>query len=421
MAARYAALLSLLPPLCFGRDMQTLEQLGDAIGRGPNRKVGFLSIANADAVHTVLPASVERVICTSGYDNGPINCTSTDDMVSLVKDGTLVAGLISGLPPPDQAGYLHQFSSTVVSTRAMLMAPPNTAETPHGPTDAALSSYDLSKAVDAAIVSMQTAGKDEEIRKNNMPFEFMAVHTCKGSDLTAFSVPDKSAATGLLRAALDSKVLKVGALGPYDWGGQDGDYTVTPPVGFYPGWLAAFCDEFNDLSGPDGVKYSSAGNITCERTYKTSSAGVFKDLFDGQTHLTEPYYVVDGFYYGTGETCTRSADCRPAALPAGTETCESGKCAHPASPRTRHFRQSCSTIGVDSTFFTKQSPQGAGEGPKDGASNFPIVAVVVPLSCLVAAAACCMCFMVRRERKGQPLFAAGASAGEPETVGQRSA
>merc|ERR1719393_824440 len=129
------------------------------------------------------------------------------------------------------------------------MAPPFSDDMPHGTNTDAASSYDLSLAVDAAIVTLQQAGKDEEIRLQNMPFEFMAVHTCKGSDLSAFRVPNFAEATGLLRTVLDTRVLKIGSLGPYDWGGNDGNYLVDPPVGFYPDWLTEFCRQFNALKG----------------------------------------------------------------------------------------------------------------------------------------------------------------------------
>merc|ERR1711974_100447 len=143
-----------------------------------------------------------------------------------------------------------------------------------------------------------------EIRHANMPFEFMAVHTCKGSDLSAFTVPNFQTATGLLRTALDDKELKIGALGPYDWGGNDGNYKVTPPTGYYPDWLTEFCKQFNALKGADGVAYNSGGTIRCTRVYKKGSGGVFADLFDSVSHVTEPYYIVDSFYTGTGEDCS---------------------------------------------------------------------------------------------------------------------
>jgi hypothetical protein len=215
-------------------DIVNLEQLNEALDSGSNKKVAFLTQANYDAVHTVLSDNADVIICDGTDPTYLASCDETDDMIQLIKDGEILAGLISGLPEANESIHLHTFSSTVVSLRAMYMAPPHSSETPHGTVAPAMSSLDLSKAVDAAIVRLQSMGKDEETAQNNAPFEFMAVHTCRTDDPSLFTVPDFDSAEGLLRTTLDNRVLKVGALGPYDWGGNDGDYKVDPPEGFYP-------------------------------------------------------------------------------------------------------------------------------------------------------------------------------------------
>lgn len=53
------------------------------------------------------------------------------------------------------------------------------------------------------------------------------------------------------------------ANGPYNWGDNDGNYLVTPPIGFYPDILDAIIDQFRNLSGPDGEKYGA--DIQIER------------------------------------------------------------------------------------------------------------------------------------------------------------
>jgi len=383
-------------------DIVNVDELSAAIKSGSNKKVAFLTQANFDSVHNMLPSSIEKVICDNTTQFSLI-CDSVTDMIELIKNGDVLAGLISGLPESTHAPSLNTFSSTVVSTRAMLMAPIQSSDTPHGTSSTSASSYELSLAVDAAVVSLQQAGKDEEIRLANMPFEFIAVHTCKGSDLTAFSVPNYASATGLLRTTLDSRVLKVGSLGPYDWGGNDGNYKVTPHKGFYPDWFTEFCKQFNDLTGADGVKYSSQGAITCTRVWQLSSAKVFKDLFEGNSYVTEPYYIVDGFYTGSGETCSSSNDCRPSV--SGRENCESSKCAHPKSPRTRHFRSSCSTIGVDSTFMTKKHVETAVQLQSEDSSTSTGLIVVLTLLGICMAFFCLLSgLLIRRELKGTPLF-----------------
>jgi hypothetical protein len=340
----------------------TLDELNSALdATGGNKRVAFLTQANYDAVHTVLSSNAEVVIC-DGSDVVYSSCTSTSAIIGHVIDDTFLAGLISGLPDAISAPSLNSFSSTVVSLRAMFMAPVFSDETPHGTLTSAKSAMDLSFAVDAAIVTLQSTGTDEKVRQSNMPFEFIAAHTCRIDDPSLYTVPNFAAAQGLLRTTLDNRILKVGALGPYDWGGNDGNYKVDPPVGFYPDWLTEFCNVFNSLKGPDGVRYNSSGNITCERVYQPSSASVFQDLFGGASYVTEPYYIVDSFYTGTGESCATSQDCRQANLESEREYCQNATggadgdltCQHPSSPRFRHFRLSCSTIGVDSTFMTKR-------------------------------------------------------------------
>jgi hypothetical protein len=401
------------------QQLTDLTMLTSAINTGTNKKVAFLTQANFDGVHNVLPSTVEPIIC-DGRNTSVGQCSNTDELIGKITSGLVLAGLISGLPEAQFASQLNTFSSTVVSTRAMFMRPSYSADTPHGsPTNQpAISSFDLSKAVDAAIVSLQQAGKDEAIRLQNMPFEFMAVHTCKGDDLSAFQVPNSNAATGLLSTVLSTKVLKIGALGPYDWGGNDGNYKVTPYTGFYPDWLTEFCNQFNNLAGPDGVKYNNGGAISCTRVWQLGSAGVFRDLFDGHSHVTEPYYIVDSFYTGTGDTCTTNADCRLAATASGRETCSTttnsqgvttSKCSHPKSPRTRHFRVSCSTIGVDSTFMTKNVvvAQAAATVHKDDDDTDLIIVLIVAIVCGLFVLVLCglTCYMYKREKSGKPMFA----------------
>ncbi|CAK0852075.1 unnamed protein product [Prorocentrum cordatum] len=188
-------------------------------------------------------------------------------MIGYIIDGTFLAGLISGVPDAASAPSLNSFSSGVVSLRPMFMAPVCSDEMPHGTLGAAKSSMNLSLAVHAAIVTLQSSGTDEKVQQNNMPFEFITAHTCRMNDPSLYTVPNFGAAHGLLRTTLNDKILKVGALGPYDWGGNDGTYKLDPAAGFYPDWLTEFCKVFNSLKGPDGVGYSSSGSIACERVY----------------------------------------------------------------------------------------------------------------------------------------------------------
>ncbi|XP_013408888.1 uncharacterized protein LOC106172641 [Lingula anatina] len=396
-------------------DIETLEELQKAIKVGDNKKVGFLSLTNFQSVKTVLPSNVQVVVCDGEKEYFGIRCKATDDLLKLVKDGKLIAGLISGLPEEHHAAHVHVFSSTLISPRAMFMVPDVSFAHPHG-APPQKSSRDLSRALNAAIVRVQTKGLDEKARLANMPFELVMVRTCKSDDYAAFPVPSKSNATGLLRYVLDTKILKLGAFGPFNWGDNDGNYLVTPHRGFYPDLMEAIMGEFRNLSGPDGEKYGD--DIALQRVWSKTST--FRDLFDGKSHVTEPYYLIDASYTGTGEPCTNSSDCRPAAIPGGREFCDTyresdgkmvrnattgellKKCQHPERAIIDFFRLSCTTLGSDSTFFTKKSPllmkQTTGE-----LSTGAIVGIIIGVVVLITAAVF-ICYLVQRERQGQPVF-----------------
>ena len=181
---------------CTG-DIVNLDELVNAIKTGPNRKVAFLAEANFKSVHTVLPSEVQAVIC-DGEEHYKVKCQGKGDIVKLVENGGVIAALISGLPEEKEAKTLHAFSSTLISPRAMLMAPDISTDHPHG-APPERSTRDLALALNSAIVRVQTKGLDQEARKKNMPFEFLNVHTCKSSDYGMFPIPNKADAKGLLR------------------------------------------------------------------------------------------------------------------------------------------------------------------------------------------------------------------------------
>lgn len=78
-------------------------------------------------------------------------------------------------------------------------------------------------------------------------------------------------------------------------------------------------------------------------------------LFDGSTHITEPYFILDAAYGGSGKRCASNDDCFDADLPGGKETCRaSNTCYHPPRARIDILRSSCTVVGSDSKFFTKR-------------------------------------------------------------------
>lgn len=103
LLATFGVLLS----VAAGDGISTLNELYDAIEAGPNRKVGFLSMGNYQVVRNTLPANVVPVIVPS-----------VDRLSALVNNETLVAGLLTQVPP---SGF-NQFSSGILSPQTMFVA-----------------------------------------------------------------------------------------------------------------------------------------------------------------------------------------------------------------------------------------------------------------------------------------------------------
>ena len=98
--------------------------------------------------------------------------------------------------------------------------------------------------------------------------------------VSLFPFPAAASATGTLQAALDSRVLRVAALGPYDWA-QDGDYlcggvngtagdptsACSEPTGFWPDYLVAVTAELQvrPLLPPPLLSFLVPATATCCR------------------------------------------------------------------------------------------------------------------------------------------------------------
>ena len=109
----------------------------------------------------------------------------------------MVAGLVSGTPK--DSANLNVFPSEQISVRAMLVKQ---------------GAYDLLDALDAALVRVIERGGVEQLALKNAPYEALVVHSCK-PDAGHFEWP----------ALTNNSVITVASLGPYNWGGTDGDYT----------------------------------------------------------------------------------------------------------------------------------------------------------------------------------------------------
>ena len=87
-------------------DIDTLEQLYNAVLTGPNQKVGFLSEGNFLAVKNTLPSNVQ-----------PVYVSSEAILTANIQNQTYVAGLLTQTPP---SGFNHIFSG-ILSTQSMML------------------------------------------------------------------------------------------------------------------------------------------------------------------------------------------------------------------------------------------------------------------------------------------------------------
>jgi hypothetical protein len=244
--------------------IESVKDLSAEIIKGPNRKIGFLSQGNFESVHALLPNITEAEIISDKHV-----------LEKLVENGTLLAGLISGVPL-DQSSLLKTFSSTLVSPRAAF-------------TNRNQSSDHLTFALNAAIVRVLKNGKDRKIAERNSPFEFLAVHSCRATESTmkSFPYPMANQSSGILKSVLEgNREFLVGGIGPFNWA-QDGDYTKNPPTGFWPEFLDAMLEEFQSAYGSD---------IKFKRIFYASSNSAMDALNNNAVHFLEPYWTVDAFY-----------------------------------------------------------------------------------------------------------------------------
>eukprot|EP00747_Dinoflagellata_sp_TGD_P187095 gnl/TRDRNA2_/TRDRNA2_44577_c0_seq1.p1 gnl/TRDRNA2_/TRDRNA2_44577_c0~~gnl/TRDRNA2_/TRDRNA2_44577_c0_seq1.p1 ORF type:complete len:598 (-),score=140.32 gnl/TRDRNA2_/TRDRNA2_44577_c0_seq1:323-1879(-) len=243
------------------KQITSREHLNAHLQGGANRKMGFLSEANFKSVHTVLSNNVE-----------PVYYSDTSELYEAVDNGTVIAGLISGVP---DATRFSVFGSELVSPRSFQMAP--------GP-----EARDLMEAADAAVVRTHNSGDLLWAQDRNPPFQALEVHTCRVDDPSKIPFPDASKATGLLADVLETRKLRILAYGSEDalpnWQ-QDGNYEVDPPTGFWPDYMDKFMHHFRQAYGSD---------IQLERVWM--KAGGTEKVLDGSIHMTEPYYIYENLW-----------------------------------------------------------------------------------------------------------------------------
>lgn len=305
--------------IVFAGAIRTLDELNSMIDV-MGGSVGFLSEGNYHAVEHEIS---EKTI--------PMYFDTIDAMETAVNDGSVLAGLVSGTPPRQS----NTFPSEQVTIRAMFAKQGNNAV------------LDL---LDRALVNIIESGGVERIARENAPYRAMVVHSCKPSS-DHFDWP----------AVANNTVIRVASLGPYDWGGTDGDYTVEPFVGFWPSYYDAIEDELV-------AKY----NITLVRNWYTTSAAVLDSVVSGESDTTEPYMTVGAGY----------AD----------------------MSRKSVFDMSCITSATQDMYFTKLVDVGGGDGGGEG-----IPSIVFAIGCLMVATLIGMGAFIRhirnREISGNPVFA----------------
>lgn len=296
----------------------SLDELNDQINaEGGGGSVGFLSEGNYHAVEHELSTVVI-----------PVYYATIDAMEEAVDDGSVLAGLVSGTPDSDQ---FNVFPSEQVSVRSMFVKEGNDP---------------LLDLLDRALVNIIESGGVERIARDNAPYRAMVVHSCKPSS-AHFDWP----------SVANNTVVRVASLGPYDWGGTDGDYTVTPFVGFWPSYYEAINAELV-------AKY----NITLVRNWYPTSAAVLDSLVSGESDTTEPYMTV-----GAGYT---------------------------DMSRKSVFDMSCITSATQDMYFTKPVVVGGGDG-------IPSIVFILcgGMGVIVMGLIACIRHIRNREIAGNPMFA----------------
>jgi hypothetical protein len=174
-----------------------------------------------------------------------------------------------------------------------------------------------------------------------------------------------------------------------DWS-QDGDYTVTPPTGFWPEYTESLLFEFKAEYGADIELERVWCGWTCTQA-----------LLAGAVHMTGPYFLADGF------TNDRA--------------------------RSKELAMSCTTMGGHNTFFTlnsaivrlRQQLRGRGLDTSgtmvqleqrlleteqtelaaaDSGLGTGVLVVLVSGGVLLSAAVSFLVIMVVKAKRGQPLF-----------------
>lgn len=199
------------------------------------------------------------------------------------------------------------------------------------------------------------SGGPFQFARNNPPIVVTEANSCS-ADGAFYPFPT---ATELANEPwFQQGVIKIAALGPFDWG-NTGDYLSSPPAGFWPEYYEAISQELKTAYG------SGFNGLT--RVFYPTSDGVLGSITSGATHATEPYFVVDGSYQNRG--------------------------------RSYKFAFSCFAMASGSTFFSQKGGSPAGPVLSDGA-----YAGIASGAFALILGGMFIVLMIFKERRGEPLF-----------------
>lgn len=161
------------------------------------------------------------------------------------------------------------------------------------------SATDLRVAYNAAIARIIESGEYLEIKNRTQMKEVIACITC-APDSTQTNYPAREKVTGRLKDILDNKVVKIAGLYYNDL--PAGDYTVSPPVGFWPEYARAIFKRIGDFYKVE---------LKIEWVLFTQSNDIMTSVRTGESDLTDLYMILSSFYNGKDRIEAFSVSCSP--------------------------------------------------------------------------------------------------------------
>ncbi|CEM17510.1 unnamed protein product [Vitrella brassicaformis CCMP3155] len=200
----------------------------------------------------------------------------------------------------------------------ILLTSPLHAHHHDGASAAQLTSRSLVSAFDAAL--MDTLDNDPSLITKGENSTRIAAWTCNPRGDWSYPPMEDLSEEERLFWVLKNRTLRVGALGPYDWG-PDGNYTKVPPEGFWPDYLAEIVSRLGAFYGME---------VQIERVFFADSKELLETLDDGESappekriDMTEPYYILSALD-------------------------------HTDRPRQERFLTSCTTLGTIASVLVKE-------------------------------------------------------------------